>query len=337
VGISVGAELNNRRKLVMALGACVFTAPLRSYAQPQGKVWRVGFLAQRHMEQNDLDYLTGPFRQGMRELGYVEGKNLIIEWRSAEGKTERLPELAADLVRLNVDIIVAPGTPAALAAQKATSIIPIVMSAGDPASSGLVKSLARPGGNITGFSTLSIDLYSKQLELLRGMLPKVVRVAVLTNPLSSAVPLLMNTIEVISQKLGIKAVKVEAGAPEQIANAFTAMSRQNVGALIITRDQVFLQQSGQLAALALKHRLPSIGGIAEYAEVGGLMSFGQNTRENFMRAAVFVDKIFKGTKPRDLPVERPTKFEMFINGKTAKVLGIKIPQSILVQATKVIE
>jgi putative ABC transport system substrate-binding protein len=329
--------VNKRRQLLVALGASALTAPLMSLAQQPGKVWRVGFLAQRQISISESDNYYGPFRQGMRELGYVEGKNLVIEWRSAEGKTERLPELAAELVRLKVDVLVASATPAALAAQKATSTIPIIITAGDPVGSGLVKSLGRPGGNITGFSTLSIDLYSKHLELLRGMVPKLVRVAVLTNPLSAAVPLLMKTIQAVSQKLGINAFNVDASTREQIASSFPVIARNSAGALIITRDPLFLQQSVQLSELALRHRLPSIGGIAEYAEVGGLMSYGQNPHENFIRAAEYIDKIFKGARPGDLPIERPTKFELMVNAKTAKALGLNVPESIRVQATKVIE
>ena len=327
----------NRRKIVIALGAGVL-APFASLAQQQGKVWRVGFLVQRHMEFVDADYNYGPFMQGMRELGYVVGKNLVIEWRSAEGKAERLPELAAELVRLKLDVLATAGTPAALAAQKATATLPIVMiSVGDPVGNGLVKSLARPGGNSTALSNMNTDLAPKLLEMLRGMVPKVTRVAVLVNPSNVTNTSGLKNIQAAAQKLGVKIQPVAASTPQEIASAFAAMARQHAGALIVLRAAFFNQQKHQIVELAAKHRLPSISGDSEYAEAGGLMSYGNNVRENYKRAATYVDKIFKGANPGDLPVEQPTTFELFINRKTANALGLKIPNSMLAQATKVIE
>ena len=327
-----------RRKLIITLGAGTLVSPLSSLAQPSTKIWRVGYLSQRHLDFVDADYVYGSFRQGLRELGYVEGKNLVIEWRSAEGKIERLPELAVELVRLKVDILATGGNPAAQAAQKATTTIPIVMiSLADPVGDGLVKSLARPGGNSTGLSNMSNDLGPKLLEMLRGMAPKVTRVAVLVNPSNAANTASLKNVQAAAQRVGIKIQPVEASTPQEIANGFAAMNRQNVGALIVQREAFFQQQKNQTAELAAKQRLPSIGAYSEYVEAGGLMSYGQNIRENYRRAATYIDKIFKGANAGDIPVEQPTKFEMVINRKTANALGLKIPNSMLVQATKVIE
>ena len=326
-----------RRKLLVALGAAL-AAPLASFAQQQGKIWRVGLLAQRHVDFVDADYIYGPFRQGMRELGYVEGRNLVIEWRSAEGKSERLPELAAELVRLKLDVLATQGTIPAQAAQKATTTIPIVMIAmGDPVGSGLVKSLARPGGNSTGLSAMTVELGPKLLEMLRVMLPKATRVAVLVNPSNAANKRWLKDVQDAAPKVGIKIQPVEAGTPQEIADAFAVMARQNAEALVVPQEPFFLQQKNQIVELAAKHRLPFIGGDGEYVTAGGLMSYGTSLRENYRRAATYVDKIFKGAKPGDLPVEQPTKFELIVNMKTAKTLGIKIPDSILVQATRVLE
>ena len=326
-----------RRKIVIAIGAGAL-APLASFAQQQGKVWRVGFLSQRHMEFVDADYYYGPFTQGMRELGYVEGRNLVIEWRSAEGEIERLPELAAELVRLKVDVLAAAGTPASLAAQKATTAIPIVMiGVGDPVGSGLVKNLARPGGNSTGNANINTDLSPKRLEILRGMVPKVIRVAVLVNPSNAASTAALRNVQAAAQKVGVKMQTVEASMPQEIAKGFAMMARQNAGALIVFADALINQQKTQIVELAAKHRLPSIASYGEYVEAGGLMSYGPNLRDPYRRAATYVDKILKGANPGDLPVEQPTKFELFINRKTANALGLKIPNSLLAQTTKVIE
>ena len=326
-----------RRKLVLSLGASAL-APLASFAQQQSKVWRVGFLAQRHLDLVDADYNYGPFTQGMRELGYVVGKNLVIEWRSAEGKSERLPELAAELARLKVDVLAMSGTPASLAAQKATATIPIVMiSVGDPVGNGLVKSLARPGGNSTGLSNMAAELGPKLLEMLRDMVPKLTRVAVLVNPTNAAVILNLKNIQTAAQKIGVKIQSVEAQTPQEIANGFGAMARQNAGAFIMPLEQLLVQQTNQIVELAAKQRLPSISQYAEYVAAGGLMSYGASLREINRRAATYIDKIFKGANPGDIPVEQPTTFELFINRKTAKTLGLKIPYALQISATKFIE
>jgi len=330
--------MNNRRKLIVALGASALTAPFYSFAQQQRKVWRVGFLAQRHMDNVDSDYYYGPFMRGMRELGYIEGKNLVIEWRSAESKSERLPGLAVELVKLKVDVIVTAGTAATLAAQKTTTTIPIVMVAiGDPVGSGFVKSLARPEGNITGLSGMSTDVRVKQLEMLLNMVPKLSRVAGLVNQSSPISLTNLESVQAAGQKHGVKILRAEARTPQEIDNAFAWMRKQNAGALIVTLDPFLQQQKQQIVQLAAKHRLPSIAAYSEYAEAGGLMSYGANLTEIFQHAATYVDKIFKGANPGDIPVEQPTKFELIINHKTAKALGLTISQSLLVSADKVIE
>ena len=329
--------MNARRKLLIALGAGALTVPFASFAQQQGKVWRVGFLSQvGRPESLDSDSYGG-FPRGMHQLGYVEGKNLVIEWRYADGKVERLPNLAAELVQLKVDAIVTAGAPATRAAQKATATIPIVMgSVGDPVGAGLVRSLAQPGGNITGISNLNQEIGPKRLEMLLSMVPKLARVAVLVNPDNTPVELLKQ-VQAAARKSNVKILPVNARTPQGIENAFSMMAQEKAGAVIVAQDPFFVQQVRQIAQLAAKHRLPSVAGIQEYVDAGGLMSYGQNRADNYRRAATYVDKILKGAKPADLPVEQPTTFELFINRKTAKALGLKIPQSLLISADKVIE
>jgi putative ABC transport system substrate-binding protein len=330
--------MTTRRQLLSFLGASALAAPLASFAQQPGKIWRVGFLAVRHVDFVDTDYHYGPFRQGMRELGYVEGRNLAIEWRSAEGKGERLPELAAQLVQLKVDVIVTAGTPATSAAQKATGTIPIVIAAAtDPVGSGFVKSLSHPGANITGLSSLSLDISPKNLEIMLSIVPKLSHVALLMNPANSSHVAVLKSTQAAAQKLNIKVLPVEARTAPEIERAFSAMAREHAGAVIVAIDSFFIQQGGQIAALAAKNRLPSMGGSREYVEAGGLMSYGQNLGDNSRRAATYVDKILKGARPGDLPVEQPETFELFVSRKAAKALGITIPESILVRADRVIE
>jgi len=329
--------MSNRRKLMIALGASALAGPV-AFAQQQGKVWRVGFLASRHVDFLDSDYYYGPFRQGMRELGYVEGKNVIIDWRSAEGKFERLPGLATELVNLKVDVIVTAGTPATSAAQKTTTTIPIVFgSVADPVGNGFIKSLARPAGNTTGLSYMAGDVSPKQLEMLLNMVPKLARVALLVNPSNPANIKSVEIVQAAGQKLGIKILRADARTPQEIDNAFSWMREQNAGALMMWTEPFFLQQKTQIAELAAKHRLPAIGGDRIYSEAGVLMSYGPNIADQYRRAATYVDKIFKGAKPADLPVEQPTKFELVINRKTVTALGLTIPQRLLLSADKVIE
>jgi len=274
----------------------------------------------------------------MRELGYVEGNNLIIEWRFANGEYERLPGMAAQLVQLKVDAIMALGPPGVIAAQKATTTIPIVMVvSADPVGAGFVKSLGRPGGNITGFSNLAGDLSSKHLEMLLTIVPKLSRVAILVNPANPAHSTIPKNVQAAAQKAGIKVMAVEAPTPNEIESAFSKMARENAGAVIVALDPLFIQQVLQIAAQTTKHRLPSTFAFREAVEAGGLLSYGQNQVEIYRRAAGYVDKIFKGARPADLPVEQPTTLELFINRKTAKALGLTIPHSLLISADKVIE
>ena len=331
--------MSARRKFVLALGAGMLVLPLRTLAQQQGKVWRIGFLALRRIAIADSDYYYGPFRQGMSELGYVEGKNLVIEWRSAEDKAERLSGLAAELVNLKVDAIVAAGSLAIGTAQRATMTIPIVMGgAGDPVASGYVKSLAHPGGNITGATNIAGDLAPKQLEMLHSMVPKLSRVFVLVNPdnLAGHITVLKN-VQAAARRTGVTIVSLDARAPKEIENAFSKMAREKATGLIVARDPFLNQQGRQIAELAAKNRLPTIAGVREYVEAGGLMSYGASITDQYRRVAIYVDKILKGAKPGDLPVEQPTKFELLINRTTAKALGLTIPQSLLISADKVIE
>ena len=330
--------MNNRRKLIVALGAAALASPLSSLAQPATKVWRVGFLSPR-LRPTSLDAdIYGGFLQGMRELGYVEGKNLVIEWRYADNKVEHLPDLAAELVQLKLDVIVTASPPATFAAMKATTTIPIVFeSVGDPVGLGLVKSLAHPGGNITGVSNLAGELGPKRLEMLLDIAPKLSRVAFLMNPGNPGNASALKETEAAAQKRNVKIVPVAVRTAQEIGNALPLLAKEKVQALIVAQDPLFNQQARQIAEWAVKNRLPSISGLREYADAGGLMSYGPNLRDLYRRGASYVDKIFKGAKPADLPVEQPTMFELIINGKTAKALGLKIPQSLLISADKVIE
>jgi len=319
-----------RAALAAALALLV---PLASPAQQPGKTARVGFLS-----FVTTPFLDEAFRHGLRELGYVEGKNITIEYRSAEGKDERLPGLAAELVRLKVDVILAASPPATEAAKQATSTIPIVFTvSGDPVAEGLVASLARPGGNLTGLATLGPELVGKQLELLKAVVPKISRVAVLQNPGNQAHPRSFRQLEDAARALGLQLQILEARTPSEIEAAFAAMSSQRAGGVLVLRDAVFRTQRAQIAALAAKSRLPAVYGLREHAEAGGLMAYGASVPLLFRSAAAYVDKILKGAKPADLPVEQPTKFELVINLKTAKALGLTIPPSLLGQADQVIQ
>ena len=331
--------MNKRRKLLVALGAGALAAPFSSFAQQPGKVWRIGYLAtQRRPVSFDSDNQPGAFLRGMRELGYVDGKNLVIEWRFAEGRSELLPVLAAELVRLQVDVILSEGTTATRAAQQATATIPVIMGAtNDAIGSGFVNSLAHPGGNITGASLMSPDIIPKQLEMLLSMVPKLSRVAVLVIPGNASHVTILKSLQTAAQRSGVNVLQVQAKSPQEISNAFSKITQERAGAVIVARDPLFHEHRSQIAELASKHRLPSIAARWEYVTAGGLMSYGASSSDNYRRAATYVDKILKGAKPSELPVEQPTKFEMFINGNTAKALGLKIPQSLLIMADKVIE
>ena len=328
-----------RRDFLIAVGA-LLAAPFGAEAQQAAKIARIGYLSPNAANVNPRTLEA--FRQGMRDLGYAEGGNLLIESRSAEGKPERLPALAAELVALKADVIVSGGgTLAALAAQRATKTLPIVMVAvGDPVTSGLVGSLARPGANITGLSLLFPDLVGKCLELLKQAVPGVNRVAVLRQP--GAVPDrteqdILKGAEVAARALGVQLQVVEARTEEDFDIAFSQMTRARAEAVTVLSTPVFVTGRKRLVELAAKNRLPTVFSFREYVEAGGLMSYGPDLADMFRRAATYVDRILKGTKPSELPVEQPTKFELTINLRTAKQLGLTIPPSVLARADKVIQ
>ena len=329
-----------RRRVVIALGAGAL-APLASFAQPQaGKVYRIGYLAQGNPPDRAETGARDGFLQGLRELGYVEGRNLIIEYRWAELNFDRLPALAVELVQLKVDVIAAVATRAARAAKQATTTIPIVMTLSLHAvESGLVSSLAHPGGNITGMTGMSDELIAKRLELLKDAVPNLSRVAVLWNPVfyNMKPEPQWRAIEIAAPRVGVTLHSVEVRAPNDFEGAFISMTRSRVNALLVFPDPLTLSHRERIAQLAAKQRLPTIYQDRESVEAGGLMSYGGSFFDTSRRAAAFVDKILKGTKPADLPVEQPTTFDMVVNMKTAKALGIKIPYSIMLRATKVIE
>jgi putative ABC transport system substrate-binding protein len=327
----------NRRDSVIAIVVLGATAgSIASFAQPQGKVWRVGLLGLSPVSPNSRN--ADAFLRGMRELGYVEGKNLIVEKRFADGKAERLQGLAAELVQLKVDVIVAEASPAIVAAQKATTTIPIVMATtGDPVGSGFVKSLARPGGNITGLSNMGGDLGPKLLDLLLSVVPKASRLAVLVSPTSTTYRAIVEGVQGAAQKAGVKTLVIEASSPQEIEKAFSTMARENADAVLVGAAPFFTLQRQQIADLALKYRKPSVFGNPSIVEAGGLMSYGTKFTDNYLRAATYVDKIFKGAKPSDLPVEQSTTLELVLNLKTAKALNLTIPQAILLRADEVIQ
>jgi putative ABC transport system substrate-binding protein len=323
-------------------GAIAFSAaPLAAEAQQAAKVPRIGYLATNQLAASP--HLHEAFRQGLRDLAYVEGRNLVIESRSADGKLDRLPALAAELVALRVDVIVtAGGTPAALAAKQATRTVPIVFAtAGDPVASGLVTSLARPGGNVTGLSMLgTAELVGKRLELLTQAVPGVTRVAVLRHPgfvSERADKVILKAADAAARALGVRLQVVEARGPAEFDRAFSDMTRARAGALAVSGSPMFANERRRLVDLAAKNRLPAVYESREDVDAGGLMSYGPNFADLFRRAATYVDKILKGTKPADLPVEQPTKFELVINRKTAKALGLTIPQSLLGRADEIIQ
>ena len=319
---------------IVTLTLSLLAAPLAADAQPSAKVARIGYLlgTTREQEPGLEDFL-----EAMRALGYVEGQNLVMEYRAAEEHYERLPALAAELVRLPVDVLVAVITPATLAAKGATTTIPIVMlGVADPVGSGLVASLARPGGNVTGVVSLAPDLVGKQLEFLKDVLPTVSRVAVLWNPANPVAALMVREADVAAQRLGVQLHLLEARGPDAFDSAFAAMTSAHAGALLVLADAMFTQHRRRLVELAATSRLPTMHNIRPFVEAGGLMAYGVSPRDLRRRAAVYVDKILKGAKPADLPVEQPTKFQLIINLKTAEALGLTIPPTLLFQADEVI-
>ena len=317
----------------LVIAACILSIPIDADAQP-AKVPRIGYLGSSNAQSG----FHIAFREAMRENGWVEGQNVVTEYRFAEDKADRLADMAAELVRMRVDLIVAQPTRAAQAAKKATSTIPIVMiNAGDPDKIGLVASLARPGGNVTG-TTFSVGLatIAKGLELLKEAMPRLRVVGVLSNPANPAEPNTIDELRKAAKNLELQLEHARASSPGQLERAFSDLSAKRVEALLVVAEALFVRHAEEVARLALKHRLPSMHGVRENAEAGGLMSYGPSLRQSSRRAAVFADKILKGAKPSELPVEQPTRFELVVNRTTAKQLALTLPQSLLVRADDVV-
>lgn len=325
------------RRALLTFGASIAIAsPFVSLAQAPARISRIGYIA---LPSSSPNVRLAAFREGMRELGYTEGRNFIVEYRSAEGKYERYPALAAQLVRMSVDVIVADeGTEAVLAAKNATSAIPIVFTTvNDPVASGIVASLARPGGNLTGLTIQSPETTAKRLQVLKEILPAAKRIVVLVNPGNSSAKSWLKELPAAARLLKLELAVVEARTPAELDTAFATIARQAPHGMVIFDDAMFLAESARIGALATALKLPAIGGASLLTDNGVLVSYGPNRLEMVRRAATFVDKILKGAKPADLPIEQPSTFELLINMKTARALGITIPQSVLLRADKVIE
>jgi putative ABC transport system substrate-binding protein len=327
--------VNKRRELLLALGAAALASPLTPHAQPQTKVWRIGFLgtasAAGYVKEIEA------IRAGLRDLGYVEGKNISIEFRWADSNTERLKEMAAELVALKVDVIITHAILGARIAGQATKTIPIVIAdVSDPVAAGLVASLARPGGNITGSTSFQIEIVGKRLELLKEVMPRLKRVSFLFNALNPNNADVYREMQTAARIMKVELHQFEVRAIEEFPGAFTAMAKKRVEAVVIDEDPLLNSNVGVIAALAAPHRLSACG-LTTFPDAGGLLGYGANRPLVYGRAANFVDKILKGAKPGDLPIERATRFEIIINLKTAKTLGIKIPQQLLQRADRVIE
>jgi putative ABC transport system substrate-binding protein len=325
----------DRRAFIAAAAGGLLAAPVAADGQQAGRTYRIGFLGAT--SPSGYASQVEAFREGLRDLRYVEGKNVVIEFRWAEGKYARLPELAVELVRLKPDVLVTHAPAGTLAAKRATSTIPIVMGvAGDAVATGLVASLARPGANVTGSSFFLPELTAKRLEILKEVLPDLTRVGVLLNPDNPANASTLNAMEHTARSIKLQIHRVEARNPADLTGAFTAMVKERAGGLAMYDDAMFFAHAEQIADLARKHKLPTIGSV-EYVKAGGLLGFGVNFPDLWRRAAGFVDKIFKGAKPADLPVEQASRFELVINLKTAKALGLTIPPSVLQRADQVVE
>ena len=323
----------NRRNSLSALLA-LGVAPLAALAQPATKAWRIGFLGAGSAAgwATRVDAL----RDGLRDLGYAEGKNITIQYRWADGEYERLPELAAELARLGVDVIVTHTTPGALAAKRTTTTIPIVMAtSGDAVASGLVSNLARPGGNVTGLTFFVPELGAKRLEILKEIAPRIRSVAVLSNSANQATGIALQAVDRTAKQLKLELRQFGIRSSDELEPTFVAMANAYVNSVWIQQDQLLVENAKRIAELAAKYRLPSAG-FGGYADAGGLIEYGVNLASLFRRAAYFVDRILKGTPPAELPVEQPTNFELKINLKTAEAIGIKVPQSLLLRADRVI-
>ncbi len=322
------------RRFGLVLILAMLSAPLAFGAQPAGKIYRIGVLSPGSSPPGLLD----AFRDGLRDLGYVEGKTIAIEWRFAEGKNERLAALADELVRLKVDVIFAVNTPAAQGAKKATTAIPIVIARlADPVKTGLVPSLSRPGGNITGLSSITDEVAAKRLELLKEALPGVSRVAVLWNAGNPGHPHVVKAMELAGPQLGLQLQSVPVRGVSDFAGAFHAATRRRAEALVVVDDMLITTHKTEILSLAAKHSLPVVANHKEFAEAGGLMTYAQSVPDEYRRAAHYVDKIIRGAKPADLPIEQPTKFLLVINLKSAQALGLTVPRSLLLRAHEALE
>jgi putative tryptophan/tyrosine transport system substrate-binding protein len=326
----------NRRRFFATMSAGLFAAPLTGEAQQVASVPHIGFLGTSSFSDARAARYVGAFRHGLRELGYVEGQNIAIEFRWAEGKYDRLPGLADELVRLKVNVLVAGSQAAIQAARHATDTIPIVMVAADPLATGFVASLAHPGGNITGLSMMLAELIGKQLELLREILPKVSRVALLGNPANPGNAQWVRDAQDAARALGLRLQPLEARGASEIDRAFLDMTREQAGALILLNDTMLSDHRTRIAKHAARHHLPTVSGQSEHADAGGLLAYEASRSDRWRRAATYVDKILKGAKAADLPVEQPTTLELVINLKTARALRVTIPEAVIQRADRVI-
>lgn len=327
------------KRLAFLLASLVLAFfPQSLLAQQKERVWKVGFLSSRARPENrDLDYHVG-FPKGMKELGYIEGKNLVIEWRYADGKYERFPELLSELLRIPVDVLVTDGTPTTQAAMKLTKTVPIVFgSAGDPVGNGLVQSLARPGGNVTGLSLLALDFAGKMLEMLRAFIPGLTRVAVVYNPGNPYSASALESVRKNAVVAGIQVVPLKIAKDGDMEAAFEAMKKERAGAFFYISDSFIYERRADMARLAAAYRMPGMSPGSSLPTLGGLLGYGPSHQENYRRAAGYVDRILKGASPAEMPVEQPTKLELVINKKTANELGLTIPPELLLLADRVIE
>jgi putative tryptophan/tyrosine transport system substrate-binding protein len=325
-----------RREFITLMGVAAAAWPIAARAQQAGKVYRIGILETIPASQNtaNLDAL----RKGLRALGYIEGQNLSIDYSSADGTAERFPELAGELLRLNVDLIITRGTPAAQAAKNVTTTIPVVMAAiGEPLGTGIVAGLARPSGNVTGLSSFTTELAGKRVELVKEMLPSVSRVGLLQNMGNPVVPPQWDETSATARTLGLTAELLDVRNEQDIRAAFEAAIRSRIGALLVGIDGFIQSNSRIIVGLAARHRVPAVYPSKEFADAGGLMTYGISYPDLYFRAARFVDRIFKGAKPGDLPIQTPTKFELVINLRTARSLGLTVPPTLLARADEVIE
>jgi putative ABC transport system substrate-binding protein len=324
---------------LMALASIALSLPatFNAEAQTPGKVHRIGYI--QTAKPDEQAHLTKAFQDGLRDLGYVEGRNVLLEQRFASGKQERLPDLAAELVNLNVDVIVTGANPVIAAVRRATTSIPVVMAASrDPVGSGFIASLARPGGNITGLtSDPSPEFHGKRLELLKEAVPRATRVALLWNPVPPSAKTYRKIVEDAAIKLGMTVQVVEVRGRDELEDAFATIARERADAVLVDSDPVFFTARFQIVRLAAKHQLPAVYQAREFVDIGGLMSYGDNVAHRFRRAAAYVDKILRGSKPGDLPVEQATKFELLLNLTAAKQLGLALPPSLLLRADDVVQ